>query len=237
MKRNKLMATIALVLIFVMMIPVAASAATMKHAYGGGKIYLRSGPGTHYSTNGTIHNGDHIDVLNYGDVWSRVKTDDGKTGYIKNLYIADGDTTYASGTTYFNRYSAYITANVNFRAGASADTVSMGTLAKGTKVNVLGENNGFYLVVDPDDTQGFVSKNYVSKAKPAGTSSSGTTTTAKTKTVTGYGVNLRAGGGYSYEVLRTVPYGAKVTVIYQGNYWTRVNYNGTIGWMYNRYLK
>ena len=235
MKRNKITAVIAFILIFLMAIPAVASAATMKHAYTGGKIYLRSGPGTEYRSNGTVYNGDYIQVLSYGDVWSRVRKEDGKTGYIKNLYIDDGDMTYAAGTTYVNRYTAYITANVNFRAGASTSTASMGTLTKGTKVTVLGKNNGFYLVCDPDNAQGFVSTSYVSKTEPA-TSTTPSFSTTYTKTVIGKGVNLRAGGGYSYDILRTIPYGAKVSVIYEGTYWTRVNYNGTLGWINNQYL-
>lgn len=238
MKRNKITAVIAIVLIILMLVPAMASAATMKHAFGG-KVYLRSGPGTDYYSNGTVHNGDYIQVLTYGDVWSRVRKSDGKTGYIKNLYIDDGDMTYAAGTTYVNSYTAYVTGNVNFRAGASTSTTSMDILEKGTKVKVLGKNNGFYLISDPNDTQGFVSASYVSKTKPS-TSSSSTSTpsfsTTYTKTVIGKGVNLRAGGGYSYDILRTVPYGAKVSVVYEGTYWTRVNYNGTMGWIHNQYL-
>ena len=235
MKRNKITAVIAIALIILMLVPAMASAATMKHAYTGGKIYLRSGPGTEYRTNGTVYNGDYIQVISYGDVWSQVRKSDGKTGYIKNLYIDDGDMTYAAGTTYVNRYTAYITGNVNFRAGASTSTAAMGTLSTGTKVTVLGVNNGFYLVCDPDNTQGFVSASYVSKTAPT-VSSTPSFSTTYTKTVIGKGVNLRAGGGYSYDILCTVPYGAKVSVIYAGAYWTRVNYNGTMGWINNDYL-
>ena len=239
MKRNKITAVIALILIFLMAFPALASAATMRHAYENGKIYLRSGPGTEYKTNGTVYNGDYIDVLSYGDIWSRVRKSDGKTGYIKNLYIDDGDMTYAAGITYVNRYTAYITGNVNFRAGASTSTASMGTLKAGTKVTVLGVNNGFYLVCDPENTQGFVSCSYVSEDKPATPSSpsSPSFTPSYTKTVIGKGVNLRSGAGYGFGVICSVPYGAKVTVLYEGDQWTRVNYNGTMGWINNQYLR
>lgn len=237
MKRNKITAVISLILVVLLLVPAAASAATMKHAYAKGKIYLRTGPGTQYSTNGTVHNGDYIDVLAYGDIWSQVRTANGKTGYIKNLYINDGDMTYAAGTTYVTRYTAYITAPVNFRAGASTSTVSMGTLQTGTKITVLGVNNGFYLICDPDNAQGFVSTSYVSETKPSSASASFPTfETTGTKTVIGHGVNMRAGGGSSYDVICVVPYGAKVGVIYQGTYWTRVNYNGAMGWISNDYL-
>ena len=184
-----------------------------------------------------MHDGDHIDVLRYGDVWSKVETDDGKVGYIKNLYIEDGDTNYASGTDYYDsHYTAYTTASVNFRAGASTSTASMGTLSKGTKVTVLGENGRFYLVKNSAGTQGFVSKTYISRTKPTGSTGS-SSSSAKTMTVTASYVNMRAGGGLSYSVVKVLPRGTVVTVVTRGNYWTRVNYKGTLGWIKNTYLK
>ena len=236
MKKNKFAAILAALLILAL-IPGAALAETVSLAYSGGSLNLRKGPGTEYRSLGTVHDGDHIDVLRYGDVWSKVETDDGKVGYIKNLYIEDGDTNYASGTDYFDsHYTAYTTASVNFRAGASTSTASMGTLSKGTKVTVLGENGRFYLVKNSAGTQGFVSKTYISRTKP--TSSTGSSSSsAKTMTVTASYVNMRAGGGLSYSVVKVLPRGTVVTVVTRGNYWTRVNYKGTLGWIKNTYLK
>lgn len=236
MKKNKFAAILAALLILAL-IPGAALAETVSLAYSGGSLNLRKGPGTEYRSLGTVHDGDHIDVLRYGDVWSKVETDDGKVGYIKNLYIEDGDTNYASGTDYFDsHYTAYTTASVNFRAGASTSTASMGTLSKGTKVTVLGENGRFYLVKNSAGTQGFVSKTYISRTKPASSTGS-SSSSAKTMTVTGSYVNMRAGGGLSYSVVKVLPRGTVVTVVTRGNYWTRVNYKGTLGWIKNTYLK
>lgn len=236
MKKNKFAAILAALLILAL-IPGAALAETVSLAYYGGSLNLRKGPGTEYRSLGTVHDGDHIDVLRYGDVWSKVETDDGKVGYIKNLYIEDGDTNYASGTDYYDsHYTAYTTASVNFRAGASTSTASMGTLSKGTKVTVLGENGRFYLVKNSAGTQGFVSKTYISRTKPASSTGS-SSSSAKTMTVTASYVNMRAGGGLSYSVVKVLPRGTVVTVVTRGNYWTRVNYKGTLGWIKNTYLK
>ena len=236
MKKNKFAAILSALLILAL-IPGAALAETVSLAYSGGALNLRKGPGTGYASLGTVHDGDHIDVLRYGDVWSKVETDDGKIGYIKNLYIKDGDTNYASGTDYFDsHYIAYTTATVNFRAGASTSTASMGTLTKGTKLTVLGENGKFYLVKNSAGTQGFVSKSYISRSEPS-TGSSSSSSSAKTMTVTASYVNMRAGGGLSYDVIKVLPRGTVVTVVTRGNYWTRVNYKGTLGWIKNTYLK
>lgn len=236
MKKSRLMKALCAALLVCLLAPAIASAATVDMAYNSGSLYLRTGPDRSYSTNGTVKDGDYISVLSYGSIWSKVKTGDGRTGYIKNLYIDDGDNYYASGTSYFSsRYNVYTTASVNLRSGASTNTSVIRTLAKGAKLRALGKNNGFYLVETGDGTQGYVSGSYVSKSNAGGSSSS--SSSKYTKAVTASYVNMRAGGGLSYEVLKVLPYGTKVEVLYTGNYWTRVKYNGVTGWIKNSYLR
>lgn len=237
MKNSKRKTVLAAAMAVCLMVPAAASAATVSMAYDGGKIYLRTGPGRDYGANGTVHDGDTVGVLNYGDIWSKVKTSDGRTGYIKNLYIENGDTDYAAGTDYFgSRYNLYTTASVNLRSGASTGTAVIKTLPKGTKVKAMGKNGSFYLVQTSNGTQGYVSGSYVSKEQQSSGASS-SSSDAITRTVTASYVNMRAGGGMSYEVLRVLPRGTKVTQLKRGNYWTRVSYKGTTGWIKNTYLK
>lgn len=238
--KKKLIAALSAMLVLCMMVPAIASAATVEMAYSGGSLYLRTGPGREYGTNGTVKDGDYISVISYGDVWSKVQTSSGKIGYIKNLYIKDGDTNYASGTSYFSsRYSVYTTAGVNLRSGASTNTAVITTLGKGTKLTAMGTNGSFYLVQTANGTQGYVSGQYLSTSKVSGSSSSSSSssTSYATKTVTASYVNMRAGGGLSYDVVKVLPYGTKVSVLYKGNYWTRVSYNGATGWIKNTYLK
>lgn len=233
--KNKVLKTLAALMVVMLMVPVFACAETVSLAYSDGALNLRKGPGTDYASLGTVHNGDHITIVQSGDIWSKIKTDGGKVGYIKNLYIAGSDKNYASGTTYVSGYTAYTTAGVNFRSGASTSTTVMSVLPKGTKVTVLGENDGFYLVKNSKGTQGFVSKKYVSTKAPS--SGSDSASTARTKTVTGNYVNLRADGGMSAKVLKVLTKGTVVSVVKEGKYWTCVDYNGTVGWIKKTYLK
>jgi len=237
MKRSKFIVALAVLLMLTLTLP--ALAETVRLAYKDGSLYIRSGAGTGYEAVGTVHNGDWISVLSKGSVWSKIKTGSGKVGYIKNLYIASGDGNYASGTSYFDGgYTVYTTGNVNFRAGASTSTASMGTLAKGTKLTALGKNGNFYLVKNAKGTQGYVSANYISRTKPSGSASSSSSSSgAITRTVTASYVNIREGGGMSTPVLAVVKRGTVVTQLYRGNYWTKINYRGLVGWIKNSYLK
>ena len=166
---------LAVLLIAAMLLPVAACAETVVLAYSEGSLNLRRGPGTEYRSVAILHDGDEITVLREGDVWSKIETEDGDIGYIKNLYIEGISDEYADGTEYYDGgVIMYTTGSVRFRAGASTDTASMGTFSKGTKLTVLGENDRFYLVKDAQGRQGFVSSLYMSKkyVASAGSSSS-----------------------------------------------------------------
>ena len=238
MKRSKFSILVAVALMLCLLLPAAAFADTVSMANSGGSLYLRSGPGRDYKAVGTVHDGDHITVVSYGSIWSKVKTSSGKTGYIKNLYINDGDGDYAAGTSYFSGYTVYTTAKVNMRAGGSTNTSVITTLAKGTKLTAIGKNGSFYLVKTSDGSQGYVSSSYISKSNSGSSSSSSSSSSSKaTKTVTASYVNVRAGGGMSYAVLRVLPKGTKVTVLKVGNSWTRIQYGSTVGWIKNTYLK
>lgn len=234
--KRKVSAVLAALLALALMLPMIASAETVTLAYTTGALNLRSGPGTNYSSLGAVRHGDHITVLEYGSVWSKVKTDGGKIGYIKNLYIKGSGSEYASGTTYYSsRFTVYTTGNVNFRAGASTGTASMGVLAKGTKLTALGENGNFYLVVNSAGTQGFVSKNYCSK--DGGSTPSPSPDPTVYRTVTASAVHMRDKGGMSGNIIMTLYKGTKVKLITSGNYWDYVEYNGTRGWIKKTYLK
>lgn len=217
-----------------LLISCSALAQTVSLAYKSGSLNVRKGPGKDYKSVDVVYHGDHIVIEEYGDVWTKIRTPSGVVGYIKNVYIDDGDEDYAAGTEYVSSYTVYTTTRLNFRAGASTSTKSMGVFNKGTKLTVLGKNGSFLLVKDSHGSQGYVSKKYVTKSKSGSSGSSGS---EKTKTVKAKAVNLREGGGISTRVLRVVPYGAKVTVIKEGKYWTKVKYKGTVGWIKKTYLK
>lgn len=243
MKRSKFSIMLAALLALCLLLPAAAFAssdATVTISPSGGTLYLRSGPGRDYDAVGGVRDGESIEVLSYGSVWSKIRTSSGKKGYIKNLYIDDGDSYYAAGTDYFSSYTCYTTANVNMRAGASTETSVIRTLSEGTKLTARGKNAGFYLVQTNSGVQGYVSGKYLSRTKPGGSSggsSGGSGTSSKnTKTVTGSYVNVREGGGMSYDVVAVLSRGTKVTVIKVGNYWTNIKCGSIKGWIKNTYL-
>lgn len=235
MKRSKWVS--ALTVATMLFMTATASASSISLASSDGSLYLREGPGKNYDAVGVVHDGDSISVVKSGNVWSKVKTSSGKVGYVKNLYIDNGDSNYASGTTYFDgSYTVYTTASVNLRSGASTSTAVITTLSKGTKVSALGKNGNFYLVRISGGAQGYVSGKYLSK-----TPGSSSTSTGKSGTVIvsgGTTIYLRKGPGRTYDSCGTVTDGQKITVVKRGEIWSQVKTSsGKTGYIKNLYIQ
>ena len=172
--KNIFTALIALMLIVCMIVPAMAETAetaeveivnvpaTVALAYEDGSINLRAGEGTDTDIVTSLKHGQAIAVITYGDIWSKVATESGKEGYIKNLYINDGNELYAAGIEYFGgSYKKEVFIGVNMYAGASGETALIVSLQQGTVVNALGENGSYTLVATEDGAQGFVKTSYL----------------------------------------------------------------------------
>ena len=74
--------------------------------------------------------------------------------------------------------------------------------------------------------------------QPAATTpvSNATTKYAQVNTGTG-GLNLRKGAGNGYSRITIIPKGAYVIIEQEGTAWTKVNYNGTSGYVMTLFLK
>ncbi|CEN79520.1 C40 family peptidase [Paraclostridium sordellii] len=124
--------------------------------------------------------------------------------------------------------------SVNFRKGPGTNYNSIGKLNKGDRVEYL-ETVGSWIKVKYNSTEGFVHSNYISTSSNTG-ESNGDTSVKSEKLVTGNRVNFRKGPGTNYSIITSLNKGTKVGYISESNGWTKVNYNGTIGYMSSNYL-
>ena len=118
----------------------------------------------------------------------------------------------------------YVKANggLNVRSGAGTGYKIVGGLANGSKVTVYEESNGWSRIGSGQ----WVSSQYL-------TSSNQSSTTTKTVNAKS-GLNVRAGKGTNYKIIKALPYGTKVTVYETSNGWARIG-NGQ--WVSAQYLK
>ncbi|CAM3956458.1 SH3b domain-containing protein [Mesobacillus thioparans] len=175
-------------------------------------LNVRSQPGTSYSIVGKLKESQVVTVYEQKNGWSRIVY-----GTVKG-WVA---TQYISATT----WTGYVTAtNLNFRSAPGGSV--LGTLPKGTAVTVHG-NDGTWLKVYATTLgkTGWVSGSYVSKQKPA-------TTTTVSKVVLKANSNIRKGPGTSYAILYTEKAGTFMDKLGESNGWVKVKSpTGIIGWV------
>lgn len=113
-----------------------------------GSVNLRSGAGTGYKTVARLSRGTKLAVTGKSGSWYKVRTQNGKTGYISQSYVAFG-------------VGGHVTGNVNFRKGASTNYGVIRQLSKGTSVTVHSVS-GKWAKVTYGGKTGYVSISYLS---------------------------------------------------------------------------
>ena len=128
------------------------------------------------------------------------------------------------GTTFAATEYKVITADsVNFRSGPSTSYSTIGSFNKGDKVEYLGDS-GSWVKVKYDSKTGYVYGSYVGDY------------VFTVKYVTASSLNVRSGAGTNYSVLGSLSKGSKVEVISESNGWSKINYNGSVGYVSSQYL-
>ena len=146
--------------------------------------------------------------------------------YVLAGAIASATMLHTGMNTSFAAEYKIITGNsVNFRTGPSTNYSSIGKLNKGDKVEYLGDS-GSWAKVKHDDKIGYVYGSYVEDY----------TSSTEIRYVTATSLNVRSGAGTGYSVIGKLTKGSKVEVISISNGWSKINYNGTTGYVSSSYL-
>ena len=126
---------------------------------------------------------------------------------------------------------ATVTENVNFRTGPSTSYSSITVISNGSSIEVLS-TSGNWVNAKYNGKTGYIYKDYVSNS----TSTSETTQTTKYVNTTA-GLNVRTGPSTSYAKIVTLSYGQSVNVLSTSNGWSKINYNGSTGYVSSQYLQ
>lgn len=242
---KKVLAILMAVLLLAGALPVTAVAATKYTVYisstGSGSMNLRAGPGKDYDVKGYVYHGDKVSVLDESGIWSKVKTNSGKTGWIKTKYI-DG-TTRDLGTGY--KYVKTSGGAINLRTGAGTGYSSKGSVNNGAKVKVLNtEDNWARVTVQSSGATGWIMAKYLSDSSSGsssgGSSSSGSSSSAgstqKVYHVTSSTLNVRTGAGTGYSTKATLYSGRAFKVTGSSGNWFKIStFNGVTGWVSRTY--
>ena len=118
--------------------------------------------------------------------------------------------------------------SVNVRTGPSTSYTSIMKLNKGDKVEYIS-SSGNWSKVRYNEKEGYISNTYIKSV-------STTSTSTDIRQITGNSVNFRKGPGTNYSVIRSFQKGTKVEFISKENDWVKVNYNGTVGYVFSKYV-
>ena len=191
-------------------------------------LNVRSGASTNYSVIGTLSKGTKVEVISTSNGWSKIKYN-GSVGYVSSKYL---DEKVSGEDTSTSTSIKYVTASsLNVRSGASTNYSVIGTLSKGTKVEVISTSNG-WSKIKYNGSVGYVSSKYLDEK----VSGDNTSTSTSIKYVTASSLNVRSGASTNYSVIGTLSKGAKVEVISTSNGWSKIKYNGTIGYVSSQHL-
>ena len=120
--------------------------------------------------------------------------------------------------------------SVNFRTGPGTNYSSVGKLNKGYKVEYIGIS-GSWVNVKYNGKIGYIHKDYIS-------SSSGISdnNVKSTKIVTASSLNFRSGASTSASKIGSLLKGTEVGFISESNGWSKISYNGKVGYVSSSYL-
>ncbi|EGT3617541.1 enterotoxin, partial [Clostridium perfringens] len=243
--------------------PSKPTESTVKTAYikANGGLWLHSSKDSYASSRMTImSNGEKVEILDESGSWFKVNYN-GTMGWCSSQFLTNPTVTSQGSSTNHTEESkpiqpttpvepsrpiettvktAYIKANGGLWLHSSKDSYASSRITimnKGSKVTILYES-GSWFKVDYNGNIGWCSSEFLTNPSSSQVSTISTKPSAKT-------AHIKANGGLwlhsskdtsSSSRLTNMYNGAKVTVLEEGDTWSKVDYNGNIGWCYNKYI-
>lgn len=216
-------------------------------------VNFRMGPATSYGSLGRLGKDTGAYVLGQEGSWYKVSIG-GVTGYVYKDYItltgsirvdAEGNVEGAppKGSTGLGK----TTGKVYLRQGPGTSHKQLAVLKADTELTLYGSTDGWYKVKLSDGTEGYVSSKYVAVTQsytsttpslPPVTGNGGSTAgQSASKGVTTTDVNFRQGPATTTKKLGRIASGSTVALYGMDGDWYHVEYNGTKGYIYAKYIK
>lgn len=194
-------------------------------------VNLRRGPSTSHQVLCDLKRGEKLQVLAVSGSWYKVRTSFDIEGYVYKAYCTANGTLQTNPDSAVTATVVNVNTAVNLRKGAGTNTSLLGTVAKGARVWVLGDDGDWYQVRTADGVQGYISKQYLRISQAA----AGETATVVNVNVA---VNMRQGAGTDTTVIAQLKKGSVVNVLEASGSWYKIStMDGKVGYVSKSYLK
>ena len=162
MNGKRLFACLAILVLLAVSLPLASFAETTATITCYDVLHLRSGPGSDYAILGRYRHGTRVTILSTGRRWDRVRTPDGKVGYMYRQYLSAYRSSGSSGSSIGTglRYIKTGIGPVNFRKNPNVNSALLDQLYGGTLVVVLS-TRGEWARVRYNGTLGWIKTRYL----------------------------------------------------------------------------
>ena len=130
---------------------------------------------------------------------------------------------------------------LNVRKGAGTSYAKIGSVKRGTTVQIEESTSNGWYKIKYNNGYGYVSAEYITNVTSTNSSNANATSSATkvvyTATVNTDSLNVRKGGSTSYSVVGKVTRGTKVEIVDKmSNGWSKIKYNSGYGYVSTTYL-
>ena len=213
----------------------AVSMAAQYAVVVGGWLRLRDGASFDHNTITSYYTGTQVEILSQAGDWYRVRTPDGRKGYMYSDYlkmISGSSLPSGTGAAWVTSRNGY---GVRLRTGPGTGYRIIDVYDVGTPVTILQRGNT-WCKIRIGDVVGYMMSQFLTTGS-SGSSSSNVIGYATIWSRNGYGVRLRTGPGTGYGKIGVYSVGTTVAILEKGAVWDRIRVGSREGWMMNEFLR
>lgn len=237
---KRFLAILLVAVLLVGVVPTTSMAASQYATVVDGWLRLRAKANFNAETISSYYTGTQVEILTTSGNWYKVKTPDGRTGYMYGDYLSLGgniggwDGNGAEGTAMVISHNGY---GVRLRQGPGTGYRIIRTYPVGTGSTVIKRGSS-WSKISINGTVGYMMNQFLS-FRGGGGGGGGSETVICNATIwsgNGYGVRLRTGPGTNYSKIGVYSVGSRVEVLQRGATWDLIRVGSRVGWMMNSFL-